>query len=112
MISWETQYDVIGEYNQVAKEHCAICSELITPVYKAEQGYFKLYGMGFFPVSKVYYKTCPACKSRLKVRNTDINLQSVQHALPGKSKLKYFSGWIALTVLAILILWVYLEFSS
>ena len=112
MIYWGTQYDIIGEYNQVAKEECKICSELITPAYKVEQGYFKLYGMGLFPVSKTYYKICPACSTRLKAKNTDINLQSVKKALPGKNKFKYFAGWIVIGVIALLILWLYLEISN
>lgn len=112
MISWGTQYDDIGEYNQVAKENCAICSELVTPTYKAEQGYFKLYGMGLFPVGKTYYKICPACSTRLKAKNTDINLQSVKNALPSQPKFKYYAGWIVIFLVASLILWMYYQFKT
>lgn len=112
MIYWGMQYDLIGEYNQVAKENCKICSELITPLYKAEQGYFKLYGMGLFPIGKKYYKTCLACKAQLKVRDSDINLPSVKNALPGENKFKYFAGWIVIFIVAVLFLWMYIEFSK
>ena len=112
MISWGTSYDFIGEYSNVPPEECKICSDKNKPVYKLEQAYFKLYGMGIFPTKKFYYKTCVSCNTRLKVKNNDINLNSVKNALPSKNKFKYFAGWIVIGLIGLLILWLYLEFSS
>ena len=96
MISWGTRYDPIGEYVSLVSEDCRICSDKNKPVYKAEQAYFKLYGMGIFPLGKTYYKTCTACNTRLKTKLTDKNLREVKNALPGQFKFKYVWGWIIL----------------
>ena len=112
MISWGTSYDFIGEYSSVSPEECKICSDQNKPVYKGEQAYFKLYGMGIFPTGKSYFKTCTSCNTRLKVKSNDINLSSVKNALPGKNKFKYFAGWVVIIIVAMLILWLYLEYTS
>ena len=104
MISWATKYDSIGEYSDVVPETCKICSEKTKPVYKVEQAYFKLYGLALFPTKKLYFKTCPACNTRLKVKATDTNLNTVKRYVTGKIKFKYVWGWLILLPIILLAL--------
>ncbi len=112
MIYWGTNFDLVGEYDNVVAENCKICSENSKPVYKVEQAYFLLYGLPLFPTGKKYYKTCPKCSTRLKVKSSDSNLRSVKLALPGKFKFKYVWGWMILLPIAIGIASIILKFKS
>ena len=94
MISWGTKYDPIGELNDFVPEKCQICNEKSPAIYKVEQGYFNLYGLSLFPSSKKYYKICPKCKTRLKVKSTDANLNTVKRKIKGQIKFKYIWGWL------------------
>ncbi|MDG1330808.1 MAG: zinc-ribbon domain-containing protein [Crocinitomicaceae bacterium] len=96
MISWGTKYDPIGELNDFPPEKCQICNESNRATYKVEQGYFSLYGLSLFPSSKKYYKICPDCKTRLKIRSNDPNLTDVKRKIKGGVKFKYVWGWLIL----------------
>jgi predicted RNA-binding Zn-ribbon protein involved in translation (DUF1610 family) len=101
MILGGTHFDHLGEYDDVVAEDCKICRKQNKPIYLVEQGYFKLFGMALFPLSKKYFKTCSSCKVKLKVRTTDSNFRSVKAATPGGFKLKYVWGWIILIPIVI-----------
>ncbi|PCJ27920.1 MAG: hypothetical protein COA97_03025 [Flavobacteriales bacterium] len=96
MIIWGTRYDLIGEFNNVPLEKCKVCLDINKPIYKAEQAYFRLYGMSLFPTFKLYFKSCTACSVKLKVKSIDINLHTVKNALSGSLKFKYIWGWLIL----------------
>jgi hypothetical protein len=94
MISWGTKYDHVGELNDFAPEKCQICNETNASIYRVEQGYFSLYGLSLFPTSRKYFKICPSCKSRLKVRSTDENLGYLKRNINVGLKFKYIWGWL------------------
>ena len=96
MISWSSKIDTLGYYDDVLIEECRICSKKTKPVYKVEQAYFKLYGLALFPTKRAYYKTCGECKTQLKAKSTDSNLNDVKRHFPNKMKFTYIWGWIIL----------------
>lgn len=96
MISWGTNYDVIGEYSTNQAETCKICSNSSTQNYKVERGYFTLYGLALFPTSKKYYKTCTSCKTRLKVKSNDSIINTLNREIASPLKFKYIWGWLIL----------------
>jgi hypothetical protein len=103
MIYWATNYDRIGGYDDLPAVECGICSKKNKVIYSVEQGYFTLYGMALCPTKKQYYKTCPDCSARLKVRKSDSNLNSVREAVPGRLKFKYIWGWLILAPIFVLL---------
>lgn len=96
MISWSSKIDNIGYSDNFLSEDCRICKVKSKPFYKIEQHYFTLYGLPLFPTKRVAYKTCTSCNSKLKVKSTDSNLQTLNNEIPSKLKFKYVWGWIIL----------------
>jgi len=96
MIYWGTKYDPVGELNQFTPEKCVVCNETNALIYRVEQAYFSLYGLSLFPTSKRYYKICPSCKTRLKIRSTDQNLSYLKRNVETALKFKYIWGWLIL----------------
>lgn len=94
MISWSSKVDIIGYCDNFLKEDCRICSNSAKPLYKVEQSYFKLYGLPLFPTKRTVYKTCDSCKTQLKSKATDSNLDTVNRNLPKTIKFKYVWGWL------------------
>lgn len=109
-ISWGTKYDSIGELNEFLPEKCQICNETKPAIYRVEQGYFNLYGLPLFPTSKKFYKICPQCKTRLNVRSTDTNFDTLKRKVKTGIKFKYIWGWLILGPILIglvyFVLWV------
>jgi len=105
MISWGTRYDNIGNYLHTTEEECKICSKSSKHNYIGEQAQFTFFGMPLAPTGKTYYKICPQCRTRLKVKHGDKTKPYVEDALQGKPKLKYFWGWfIVLPIVVSLVL--------
>ena len=96
MISWGTKFDDVGSYTSLLDESCLICSAKSKPIYKVEQSYFNLYGLSILPTGRKIYKTCSACNTRLKAKETDSNIRLVKECVPKKIKFKYVWGWIVL----------------
>jgi hypothetical protein len=101
MIFWGTNYDRIGGYDDVPAEECAICSKSNQSIYLVDQGYFNLYGMPLFPTKKNYYKTCPDCGARLKVKKSDPILWTLKEVVPGRFKFKYVWGWLIIAPIVV-----------
>lgn len=109
MISWSTKIDVIGYSDNFLSEDCRICSVNSKPLYKVEQSYFSLYGLSLFPTKRTVYKTCNNCKTQLKVKQTDSNLNTINIQIPSKTKFKYIWGWIILAPIILEIIFLILQ---
>lgn len=87
----------------ISEQKCPICNTISQHEMIGVQKYFSLYGISFFPTSKVIYRSCNNCKVVKEITynefNTNIDENSVDHLFSVSLRWRYFTGLYLIGIL-------------
>lgn len=92
MISWKIVHREEGRIESDIVQPCKICNQKNRSDFSVEQNCFFMFWMPLFPTSRIIYRICPDCKSRLKIKNNDPDLTWIQRQLPKKFRIAHWYG--------------------